>query len=125
MLNWRLTLEYFNANYIYFGGKKNVLADKFLRLPRIEGKSSAPNLELPQQDDQLYYLMEDSELYDCFVNFPPNLTIQNPLDLEWIQQHQFEDSQLNQLREHDTQRYPVSKLNVRPLICHAETIGID
>ena len=74
-VNWRLTLEDFNASYIYIEGKKNVLADAFLRLPRIEGKSSTPNLELPKQDDQFYSLMEDSELFDYFVNFPPDLTI--------------------------------------------------
>ena len=56
--------------------------------------------------------MEDSELYDYFVNFPPNSTIRNPLDLEWIERHQFKDSQLNQLREQDLQRYPVRVLNV-------------
>ena len=81
VLNWRLTLEDFNASYIYVEGKKNVLADAFLHLPRIEGKSSAPNLELPKQDDRFYSLMEDSELFDCFVNFPPDSTIQNPLGL--------------------------------------------
>ena len=42
---------------------------------------------------------EDDELLDCFLNHPPLAAMQNPTTMQNMQQHQFEDLNLNQRRQ--------------------------
>jgi len=106
-------LEDFGAKYIYIEGKDNVLADAFSRLPRIEGKSSDNSFST-----NLKSLRNDSNFMDCFVNFPAQPNLRNPLDLQWIQTHQFEDLQLNNLHQQFPRKYPTRYINNIPLICY-------
>ena len=65
---------------ILLPGKEIVLVDAFSRLPRIEGKSAGSM---------------ETNYADCYVNFPEDAALRNPLDIEWIQQHQFDDQNIN------------------------------
>lgn len=126
VLKWRLALEDFGAKFIYIEGKNNILADAFSRLPRIEGKTSSshnntfntPNNNNTTNESYMGSWLEDEELVDCFVNFPPQPNLRNPLELQWIQAHQFEDQQLNEMHQRNPERYPTKYINAIPLICY-------
>lgn len=84
VLNWCLALEDFEAKHMCLPGKDDVLTGTFSCLPQmdslvldIEGKTAAV-------EDASFV---DPELVDCFVNLQEDQTLQNPVDLEWIQTH--------------------------------------
>ena len=61
----------FGAKCIYLPGKKNVLADAFSRLPRIEGKTTPLEIEEIEQNSEAHFsTSDDPELCECFANFP-------------------------------------------------------
>lgn len=113
VLRWRLFLEEYDATYVYLPGKDNVLGDAFSRLPRMagfEGKSAGTFTEES--------LMMDWELIDCFLNLPATNDIPNPTNVQWIQQHQFDDIRLNNLAQNNPARFPSKFVNQRPLLCY-------
>ena len=63
-------------------------------------------------------LLKDSELLECFLNHPPLQVLPNPITMLNIQQHQFEDRELNLLREKLPWKYPVKYIQDRPVICY-------
>lgn len=116
MLRWRLFLEEYGAECHYIQGSKNVLAGAFSRLPWMdppssEGKDSASTAV---SEETLYV---DGLLLDCFVNFPADGNTPNPLDLAWIQQEQFNDQRLQQLRQAQPHLFPIKCVDNLPLMC--------
>ena len=102
VFHWCLFLEEYDATYIHIQGKDNVLADAFSHLPWIdnstEGKRNADsdtNQPSTIEDSLFSSIADDSELLDCFLNFPLE-PIYYPFDLQWLLQNQFEDQELNQ-----------------------------
>ena len=72
----------------------------------------------PLIDEQLFHsLLDDPHLIDCFVNFPAD-NIHNPLDIAWLQQHQFEDHDLNAQCQQHPDTFPIKYINQCPLICY-------
>ena len=132
VLNWRLALEDFAPKLVYLPGKYNVLADCFSRLPRIEGKNADANEDLPEVDSKFHSILDDTELAECFSHFPfdansapfdsfvnfPSDDIRNPVDLKWIQQHQFEDEELNRIHQNNPQQYVTKFMDDIPMICY-------
>ena len=142
VLRWRCFLEDFSPKFHYIPGPRNVVADAFSRMPKMdppmepptkkqkvhtipddrepptgplgiafyfshsdqgfeqiaEGKSSEPT-PFDINGDQYLSMVEDDQLFDCFLNLPevvPGATAveQNPLNFSWIEQKQTEDAQL-------------------------------
>ena len=122
VLRWRLFLEEYDATYLYLKGKHNVLADAFSRLPRME------NLGGKNQDQSivdLLFLTLDAELLDCFLNLPAPDHIRNPMNMQWLQQNQFEDFQLLQQREQHPQQFPVKYMEGVPVICYQQNPQLE
>ena len=67
-------------------------------------------------DDPLH----DPEMFECFLNHPTIETMPNPITILNIQQHQFEDLELNNLRNNPALawKYPVKYIQNRPIICY-------
>ena len=60
----------------------------------------------------------DPEVIESFLNHPPLEAMPNPITILNIQQHQFEDLELQQARERLPYRYPIKYIQNRPLICY-------
>jgi hypothetical protein len=61
---------------------------------------------------------DDPQLLECFLNHPPIEQMRFPLDYEWIRQNQFDDQQLQQLRQLKPLEYPILDMgNDFQLIC--------
>ena len=60
----------------------------------------------------------DPEVVESFLNHPPLEVMPNPITILNIQQHQFEDLELQQARERLPYRYPIKSIQNRPLICY-------
>eukprot|EP00957_Ditylum_brightwellii_P136689 10423719-Ditylum_brightwellii.AAC.1 len=96
----------------------------------LEGKSvSVPcgtlvdfvKLKVPAPTDELLYadlppcivqesvtgVVEDNELLESFLNHPPLHAMPNPITMLNIQQYQFQDLPLNQLRQQQPDLFPV------------------
>ena len=63
-------------------------------------------------------ILDDEELFESFLNYPGLEEMQNPMELQRIQEFQFEDQELNQMRQQYPQRFVVKDVNHRPLICY-------
>ena len=95
--------------FYYLPGKENMLADAFSRLPSkepVEGKKQhliEPIQDSPYNDrhqiEAFYSLMDEEELFDCLLVLPTLQQLQIPITYKWIQQHQFEDEELNIKRQ--------------------------
>ena len=62
----------------------------------------------------------NDEIYECFLNHPPLETMQNPVTIQNIQVHQFEDLELNRLRQTNPLKYPIKVIQDRHLICYRQ-----
>jgi transposase InsO family protein len=121
VLRWRLFLEDFDISYAYVAGKNNVLGDAFSRLPRLddivvtEGKTSS----VSSIEDSLFSSLTDNKnLLDCFLNLPTQRQMRYPLDLRWIQENQFEDTILNEMRQEHPGNFPAHTIDGVPLLCY-------
>jgi hypothetical protein len=119
VLRWRLFLEDFDVSYAYVAGKENVLGDAFSRLPRLdditvtEGKTSVSTME-----ESLYSLLTDKSMLDSFLNLPTQKEMRYPLDLRWIQENQFEDSELNDMQREHPGKFPSNTIDGIALLCY-------
>ena len=68
-------------------------------------------------------IAEDEELRDCFLYYPMTNEMQNPITVDNIQQHQFEDQLLNQLAQQQPYRFPIQYVENKPLICYRKNDG--
>jgi hypothetical protein len=71
-------------------------------------------------DDALFYssMVDDSEVFELFLNHPPLTQMQNPLEAEKIQQFQFADMELENHRQQQPHRFPIKMIQGRPLVCY-------
>ena len=120
VLRWRLFLEDYDITYHYLEGKNNVLGDAFSRLPRMdaisERESAAP---APGLEESLFSSIIDSpDLLDCFLNLPAPQQMRNPIEIAWIQENQFEDAELEQMRQQHPLNFPVRHFGNHPLVCY-------
>jgi transposase InsO family protein len=121
VLRWRLFLEDFDVTYSYIEGKQNVLGDAFSRLPRLddtaitEGKKSSAS----ESEESLFFSLTDNKiLFDCFLNLPTQQQMRYTLDLKWIQENQFEDEKLNEMRQQHPGNFPAHTIDGVPLLCY-------
>ena len=69
---------------------------------------------------QAYFsFLDDEELTDCFLNLPSARELPNPTRYGWIQQHLFEDEELNNAHEQNPEKFPIKQFGDYPLICYA------
>ena len=57
-------------------------------------------------------------MFDCFLNLPAQEQMRYSLDLQWIQENQFEDTDLNQMRQEHPGNFPAYTIDGVPLLCH-------
>ena len=121
VLRWRLFLEDFDVTYSYVAGKENVLGDAFSRLPRLddtaitEGKKSSAS----KSEDSLFFSLTDNKMmFDCFLNLPTQKQMRYPLDLRWLQENQFEDQDLNNMKQKHPGNFPANTIDGVPLLCY-------
>ena len=146
VLRWRLALEDFAPTFRYIEGKNNLLADCFSRLPRMESSAegkSQPNRgkivsfsKIPQEDvdlnlgacrfkccrekmtaDSFSFFVDEPEMFESFLNYPPLQQMACPITMQNIQIHQFEDEGLNWRRQNDPFHFPVKEIDERQIIC--------
>jgi hypothetical protein len=61
---------------------------------------------------------DNPQLLECFLNSPPIEQIRFPLDYEWIRQNQFDNQQLQELKQLKPLEYPIMDMgNDVKLIC--------
>ena len=107
---------YYDGDYFW---KTSILGDAFSRLPRLDDitegkKSSASTLE-----ESLFSSLTDNKMMlDCFLNLPTQRQMRYPLDLRWIQENQFEDQELNNMRQEHPANFPAHTIDGIPLLCY-------
>ena len=106
VMRWRNLLEEYSPTFLYVKGPDNVLADAFLRIPLKPsteevkpGPNKLPNNSKKNVSESFSIEFDDPQLLDCFLNHPPIEQMRFILDYEWIRQNQFDDQQLQQLRQ--------------------------
>eukprot|EP00957_Ditylum_brightwellii_P034994 2652709-Ditylum_brightwellii.AAC.1 len=67
--------------------------------------------------------MENPELIESFLNHPPLQAMRNPITMLNIQQHQFKDLSLNNMRRQNPHRFPVKEIEGRSIICYRDKIN--
>jgi hypothetical protein len=66
-------------------------------------------------------IITDEEMFESFLNHPPLTTMDNPITVLNIQQHQFDDDALNARRNLpglQWWRFPIHNIQERPIICY-------
>ena len=121
VLRWRLFLEEYGATYVHIDGDRNVLADAFSRLPRMdppsEGKGAVVKPQAVDEESLFASIADNDELLDCFVNLPAPTVCRNPHDMKYLQQQQFMDPPLLQKRNQRPNEFPVKYVQGIPVIC--------
>eukprot|EP00957_Ditylum_brightwellii_P046468 3526442-Ditylum_brightwellii.AAC.1 len=67
--------------------------------------------------------MEDPELIESFLNHPLLQAMGNHITILNIQQHQFKDLPLNNMRRQNPHWFPVKEIEGRSLICYREEMN--
>jgi transposase InsO family protein len=118
VLRWRIFLDEYDTTFVYLEGKHNVLGDAFSRLPRMDLPSGGKSPVLGTVDSSSFFcaFVDQPYLLDCFLNLPAPEIIRNPVDVQWMQQHQFDDQQLNAQRQNSPLHYPIHNVMDVPLI---------
>lgn len=70
--------------------------------------------------DAFSFTVDEPELMEFFLNYPTIEQMQCPIEMLRIQQHQFEDEELNQRRQQQMQNFPVKEVQGRPVICYRQ-----
>jgi hypothetical protein len=122
-MRWCNFLEEYSPKFIYIEGPLNVISDAFSCLPHQASMEEESNTSTvgpnPQSELNFYFFhFDDDDFLDCFLNHPPLTETQCPLDYHLIQHNQFDDAQLQQLRQQSPHEYPVMDMgNDVQLIC--------
>jgi len=137
ILRWRLYIDEFDATIQYIEGSKNVLADCFSRLPRME-KPSVGNRELqqkgrlidfnqiavPKDDEDILdgesFFLADIEIQDCLLNLPPLAELYNPITITNIVNHQSKDIELMKLIIRDSDHYMQETIHRHEVIVYSK-----
>ena len=119
VLRWRLFLEDFDVHYAYVAGKENVLGDAFSRLPRLDDITEGKKSSVSTVEESLFSSLTDNKMMlDCFLNLPTQRQMRYPLDLQWIQENQFEDQALNDMRQEHPANFPANTIDGISLLCY-------
>lgn len=62
------------------------------------------------------FSLTEGEGLECFLNYPSIDEMQNPITIRNIQEHQFEDVQLNESKQRNPDVFPVKYVQQRPII---------
>ena len=68
--------------------------------------------------DSFSFFVDEPEMFESFLNYPPLQQMQCPVTIQNIQQHQFEDEELNNRRRENPMRFPVREIEGRQVICY-------
>ena len=63
------------------------------------------------------FFVDEPELFECFLNYPPLQMMPCPITIANIEQHQFEDDALNARRQEHPEHFPIKEINGRNVIC--------
>jgi hypothetical protein len=63
-------------------------------------------------------ITNDKEMLECFLNHPALPAMVNPITMQNIQQHQFQDLLLNQQRAALPWKFPAKQIQNRSVICY-------
>ena len=114
--------------------KGKLIAFDKLKVPKLDDEIYAfDDIRLPPNEHDLHKAMNcrfsccrdlqllplDDEVVECFLNHPAMNVMPNPITMQTIQEHQFNDVRL-QLRAHDprfTHQFPVKYVQGRPVLC--------
>ena len=110
---WRAYVEEFSPKLLYIPGEKNILADTFSRLPRLESELEEQAIELDDvyMLDDYHSVLDELELLDCFLNLPEmDAPEENPLNYAHIRDCQKEDNFLSQRIKKYPERYVEKEL---------------
>eukprot|EP00957_Ditylum_brightwellii_P156697 11926870-Ditylum_brightwellii.AAC.1 len=107
VLRWHLFLKEFGPEFQYLPGKNNILAVCFSRLPLMskpsEGKATRKDVYQTPPDEKemqrIEKIMDNPEIMELFLNHPPLEATGNPITMQNVQQHQFNDLELNEMRQ--------------------------
>lgn len=72
-----------------------------------------------------FSIMDEPEILEAFLNYPALQDMPNPITMQNIQQHQFEDEGLNQLRQQSPEYFPVKEIQGRNVICFRRDPNAD
>ena len=107
------------------GEKGNIVDFKKLTVPVDPDTEVLHSESIPKQDEidaEMPCLFsccrnkDVEELVECFLNLPALDVMQNPITIQNIQQHQFDDMDLNIRRDQEPWRYPVMEVQGRPIL---------
>ena len=138
ILQWRIFLDEFDTTIHYIEGKKNVLADCFSRLPRMEKPSVGDSelqdkgtlidfegIEVPKDDQEIdgesFVCVPDTAISECLLNLPPLIKMNNPITITSIVNHQGSDLPLQQKRIQDSDHYEHQEFQQFDVICFKAT----
>ncbi len=124
-LRWISYVDEYSPTLHYVEGPRNVIADTFSRLLRLNDTSASVGKKAIPEDSELsnYSIFDDEETFNCLVhlpcftsrkrqksklkkkkwhdqcylNLPEDIIEDNPLDIENIKEKQIEDEKLQQL----------------------------
>ena len=144
VMRWKMFLEQYDINLTHIAVKKNVLADCFSRLPRMDAPSPGENenkgvrmdfrkLVVPKDEDDVFMAVdplptllprvcrnEDVDIIELFMNLPALSEMACPLTVANIQNHQAGDHALVQTALVQFQQYPIKVINGRNLVCYRD-----
>ena len=130
VLRWRCYLEEYSPTIKYLEGPKNVLADCYSRLGRLddnpasalEGKKIDIDLNPSDDNDVFHSVFDEPELFESYLNLPEiGIPDENPMNYEWMKTKQDADVKLQQLRNKFPQQYILKRFNNDvDLICHVK-----
>jgi hypothetical protein len=105
-LQWISYVDAYGPTLHYIKGPSNVIADTFLHMPI---KSTIPSIMMGKEEptadplDCHFSVTDDNEMMEClahlpdeecYLNLPPDSTIDNPLNMELIKEQQDADNDL-------------------------------
>jgi len=64
----------------------------------------------------VFSVMDSPALAKCFLNLPNPDVMRNPIDIDWLQENQFEDLDLNNRRADQMRTYPIRNISGQPII---------
>jgi hypothetical protein len=64
-----------------------------------------------------FSILDEPEILEAFLNYPTLQEMVNPITMQNIQQHQFEDEGLNARRQQAPEHFPIKEIEGRQVIC--------
>ena len=124
VMRWRAYVEEYAPTLYYIKGEKNILADTFSRLPRLDQEDGKVELTDAYfaEADEFHDLLEDDDLFECFLSLPVMASPgNNPLNYKFIRDQQQACQALATARQRHPHDYIVEELddNVHS-ICHVK-----